>query len=302
MKKSVFLLIFMLTGLSCAQFTPPVIVSFSVSPSTISTGESATLIWNVAGADAVTIIPGPGNVSLAGMLTVNPSTTTIYVITASNSEGSISATTILVVSSSPQFVSQQPVQQQPAPSPPVIPLFTINPALIGPGQSATLRWNVMGATLVSIYPDIGNVPFSGSQQVKPFDTTTYTLTASNGSAQAIAAATVTLNQQLSPPPSILNFTIVPMSIYAGQPATLIWSTLRADSVSIDNGVGVVTISGSQSVSPFSTTTYTLTATNSSGAITSTTTVYVYSAPYLPTPYSPMPMPYPPIPYIGGPGD
>ncbi|MDA7881462.1 chitobiase/beta-hexosaminidase C-terminal domain-containing protein [Akkermansiaceae bacterium] len=57
-------------------------------------------------------------------------------------------------------------------------------------------------------------------------------------------------------------------------AELSWVVSNADAVSIDQGVGPVGNSGSQSVSPTGTTTYTLTATNSSGSLHATVTVGV----------------------------
>jgi len=64
------------------------------------------------------------------------------------------------------------------------------------GEPTTLSWQTTNATDVSI-DGIGAVQASGSQQVTPADSTTYTLTAkgAGGSQQATARVTVT-----SPPP------------------------------------------------------------------------------------------------------
>lgn len=67
--------------------TPPVVVTFSVSPAEIKTGESATLLWNVTGATSVTIDQGIGNVTVAGTKTVSPTKTTVYTLAATNSAG-----------------------------------------------------------------------------------------------------------------------------------------------------------------------------------------------------------------------
>jgi len=58
------------------------IASFTASPDTISLGDSATLSWEVTGADDVIIEPGIGPVGPAGTTGVSPGETTDYVITA----------------------------------------------------------------------------------------------------------------------------------------------------------------------------------------------------------------------------
>ena len=50
------------------------------------------------------------------------------------------------------------------------------------------------------------------------------------------------------------------SICIGQSANLSWSSVNATSVSIDQGIGSVSVSGNRSVSPTVTTTYTITLT------------------------------------------
>jgi len=75
-------------------------------------------------------------------------------------------------------------------------------------------------------------------------------------------------------PIVASFSSDSSSIIAGGSATLSWSILGADTISIDNGVGAVT--GTEtSVSPAETTTYTLTATDADGVEkTATTTINV----------------------------
>ena len=77
-------------------------------------------------------------------------------------------------------------------------------------------------------------------------------------------------------PIINSFSADSPSITAGESSTLSWSVTDATSVTIDNGVGTVALSGTTTVSPITTTTYTLTATNTAGSVTATTTVTVSS--------------------------
>jgi hypothetical protein len=76
---------------------------------------------------------------------------------------------------------------------PTINSFTVSPASISAGQKTTISWDVSGVTTVTIQPDIGTVGPSGSLQLSPPATTTYTLNASNeaGTATGSAALTVT---------------------------------------------------------------------------------------------------------------
>ena len=74
--------------------------------------------------------------------------------------------------------------------------FTATPATVERGKSTTLSWTVANATSVSIDQGIGAVPPSGSVQVTPEVTTTYTLTALGAGPAATAGLTVTVSQAL----------------------------------------------------------------------------------------------------------
>jgi PKD repeat protein len=78
--------------------TPPVVVTFSASPTEIKTGESATLLWNVTGATSVTIDQGIGDVTVADTKTVSPTKATTYTLTATNSAGTTNQSVTLTVS------------------------------------------------------------------------------------------------------------------------------------------------------------------------------------------------------------
>lgn len=152
--------------------------------------------------------------------------------------------------------------------------FDASPANISAGQTTTLTWIVQGATSVSINNGVGNVANSGSTQVTPSATTTYTLTATGPAGSITASATVTVGEGGVGNPQILRFEANPLSIQPGQQTTLSWTTTGANTVSI-SGVGAVTPNGSTSVSPTQTTTYTLTATSTDGrSVTSPITITV----------------------------
>lgn len=88
----------------------------------------------------------------------------------------------------------------PPPAKPMIASFAAEPSTIERGQSSTLRWATENATEVSIEPGIGTVSASGTRQVYPNDTTTYTLTAKGPGGTATSTATVTVTAPPPPPP------------------------------------------------------------------------------------------------------
>ncbi|MFC1841425.1 collagen binding domain-containing protein, partial [Thermodesulfobacteriota bacterium] len=70
----------------------------------------------------------------------------------------------------------------------------------------------------------------------------------------------------------------PESILKGNSSILTWQSANAETVSIDQGIGEVGLSGTLEVFPATTTTYTITAENSSDTATDSVTIYVTGAP------------------------
>jgi len=163
----------------------------------------------------------------------------------------------------------------PASSAPLIVSFTANPTTINAGQSSTLSWQVSNADTVSI-STLGSVALSGSQAVTPATTTTYILTATHGSQTATAQATVTVNSG-GGLPVIVSFAPNPATIDFGQSSSLQWVVQNATTVTIDNSIGTVGLTGSHSISPAATTSYTITATNAVGTVTAKTTLTVITS-------------------------
>ena len=82
----------------------------------------------------------------------------------------------------------------PAFRPPVINSFAASPETIDPGESATLSWDVSGATTVTISPAIDGAGSSsverGIEQVWPTITTIYRLTATNEAGSSVSSTTI----------------------------------------------------------------------------------------------------------------
>ena len=149
--------------------------SFTASPTSINSGSSSTLSWNISNATSVSINQGVGSVTSNNSTTVSPTSTTTYTLSASGPGGSLTRTaTVTVV--------------LPAPS----GTFTASPTSINSGSSSTLSWNISNATSVSIDQGVGSVATTGTRSVSPTSTTTYTLDASSAGGSLTRTATVTV--------------------------------------------------------------------------------------------------------------
>jgi phospholipase C len=240
-------------GLLPAQTPPVPTAAITASPATVAPGKTATLSWSTAYASTVTINNGIGVVAFSGSMPVTPATTTDYTITATSVNGTATSAATVTVQSTPPTAK-----------------LTAAPPTIMVGNSATLTWSTTNADTVTIDNGIGTVAASGSTTVSPMTTTTYTLTATGSGGTVTATATVTV-QELTPTAKI---SASPTTIKAGETSELTWTTSNATTVSIDQGIGIVSPSGTTTVSPTNTTQYTLTATGTGGTATAATTVTV----------------------------
>jgi sugar lactone lactonase YvrE len=199
---ALFALIFSLAGCGgsnnqATTSTPaaptPSVANFKASAASITAGDSVTLTWAASNATTVTIDNGVGTVTGASV-SVKPTKTTTYTLTAANSAGTkvTAAVTITVL------------------APPAITSFTasktlLTPATTGPAGT-TLSWVVSAGSTVSIDNSVG-AQTGTSVSVTPSATTTYTLTAAN-SIGGTVTATVTVGVRN-------NLTVLDGTAYAG---------------------------------------------------------------------------------------
>ncbi len=149
--------------------TPPTIVFFTPTPSSVQQGQSVQLSWKTENANDVSIDP-IGRVEGSSKV-VSPTKTTSYTLIARGPGGTARSESVTVAVS--------------APPPPPTPLakaasiddFEAGQDSIQKGQSTKLIWHTEDATDVSIDPGIGSVPARGSRQVTPSETTIYTIKA-----------------------------------------------------------------------------------------------------------------------------
>jgi hypothetical protein len=233
----------------------PVITSFTVSDSVITTGDTVTLSWTTTGTTngSRSINQGVGSVAASGSVTVTPPNgTTVYTLTANNcATKSVTATV--------------EVTAYPAPT---IDSFSNNPTIPDQDTQFTLTWSTSNATgSVSINQGVGsNLAQDGSAQITATVPTSgagsypgaptygdgyrdYTLTACN---PADSCVTSTLRVYVNPqPPNITLFQVEPQTINLGESVTFSYTTTYALTGSINNSVGSVTpiASGTKTFTP-----------------------------------------------------
>ena len=169
---------------------------------------------------------------------------------------------------------------EPSIAPPIVASFVAVPGTIVRGDSARLVWTVYGADSLVLSPSVGVVAGT-SIWVHPMSTSMYTLVALNRAGRDSAHTTVTVT--LPPLPVITSFVASADTIVGGAASVLSWDVTGADTVRIDQGIGI-TKGNLLRVQPITTTTYTLIAVNAGGPITATATVAVV------VPSSPPPSP------------
>jgi hypothetical protein len=188
----------------------PAVVSFSASPLVIATSGASTLSWNVTNASSVAITPGGVSTStLVGSITVSPTSTVSYLLTATSAGGTATSTVTVTVTNNP----------------PVVNTFTASPTAVLSDQPSTLSWNVSNALTASLDNNVGQVSAtSGSVTVNPEIPTTYTLTVSNSSGTTTAQVAVGI-RATSTPVILDDFSQGNRLNWTGNP---IWQTGDAD--------------------------------------------------------------------------
>jgi len=237
---------------------PPEIISFSINPSCINRGQTATLSWSVRYASNVSITGGGLNQSfsgspagvISGTLAVSPVADTTYTLTATGPSGSVQAQTTITV--------KQPF---------TIDSFAASTYCVTPGANVDLSWAITNAESANIN---GTAISStgGTLRVNPTATTTYTLSATRSGCSGPETITRAITVSVVPVPTA-TFSANPARIELGQSTSLQWTTTDATSANItpsptagsglSGPISVTPVpSGSLSVTPTQLGTYTYT--------------------------------------------
>lgn len=162
------------SGTWSIETTARPIVNISLSPSSIYTGNSATLSWSTS--FATTIVSSSfGASALSGSINVNPSTTTTYSLTVSGEGGQTSGSATLTVSPPPPTVS-----------------LNASPTSVAYNGNTTLTWSSSGATSV-VSSNFGAGSLNGNAtQYNLTSSKTYTITVTGAGGNATASAFVSV--------------------------------------------------------------------------------------------------------------
>ncbi len=176
-------------------------VNFSANPTTITSGDNATLTWTTNGITAVSFNQGITSTGLRGSVSVSPETTTIYTLTGTAGTSTIACPVTVTVetsggggggSSSPRCE------------------ISISKNKINLGDSATLRWDTTRASDIEILDSKNRVIvttedllstekgklFDGSIKVSPTTDTKYTLTAKRGSREKVCTVSIDVENEV----------------------------------------------------------------------------------------------------------
>lgn len=283
--------VFRLAPSAFSPSPPAPTVSLSVSPTTIQRGQSAVLSWSSANTTSRTIDQGIGSVGVSGSQSVSPTATTTYVINVSGPGGTKEASVTLTVI--------EPPPPPPLPLPPDInfsatvtsgqaPLAVNFTAVNSGGPVTSYTWSFGDGT------EANTADVSVSRTYTAVGTYSVSVSASGpgGSDTETKTNLISVSNPPPPPPpplpSTISLTVSPTTIQRGQSAVLSWSSSNTDSRTIDQGIGSVGVSGSQSVSPTVTTTYTASVTGSGGSKEVSVTLTVTEPPPPPPPPPPSP--------------
>jgi hypothetical protein len=242
----------------------PEILRFAADPDTIQRGDRIELCYETLRAKQAIIDPVIGRIAVGSdCVTVTPSATTTYTLTATSRTGEQVQrnTTITVID-----------------LPPKILFFSPNSSTLTFGQQGQLCYGVADASSATIAPPVGSVAAVPKDcvAIAPQKTTTYTLTATNSQGRSAQQST-TVTVLPAPPPKITFFNVDPLK---NGTFRLCYGVTDANRAEISN-IGSVPVLPEHCLPPLkqpsNATQYTLTVTGIDGSqITQTVTVLGYA--------------------------
>ena len=244
---------------------PPVITLAEVVPQNAEAGQPVTVRWQVTNARNIELRPFGVQVDPSvGEYTFPdgfPENTTVTIVASNMLRSTKETLNIQVVN----VVTD-----------PVIVEWSVFPTDVTLGQEVTIRWSVTNADSVTLQP-FGTVDASGERKDTPQQTQTYTLIASNQGRTIQKAQQVIVATPAPDAPEVTSFTVTPTTAVEGSSSTiqLAWETNKADTVTIEPGLGPVGLSGSRDVPvPATDTVYTLVAKGPGGEVQAQVQVHV----------------------------
>ncbi|MCP4715393.1 MAG: hypothetical protein GY868_09765, partial [Deltaproteobacteria bacterium] len=172
-----------------------VAVSINALPAVIEEGQTSILSWSAENAESIVIDHDIGDVADEGSIDVSPVETTTYIITAVNGDIVAQDSVTIVVAG-------------PTPLPPIQPSVTLTADIttIISGSAAVLSWNSENAvtaglkyTSRGIQKVIGRVDLNGTLEVRPTNTTVYTITVAGMGGAQESSIIINVKSQTKPP-------------------------------------------------------------------------------------------------------
>ena len=208
----------------------PYINFLTAEPAVVTPGGASVIRWSVSNAQSVigsydsTVIPLPAT----GSGTVRPTRTTVYTVSASNGASTVSATVTVTVGAGGAAEEPTTVEEESGTAGlPVFDSLTVTPSTIDPGGTAQFSYSVSNATSLSLTSPTGTkslTSMSGTVNVSPISTSTYTFTATNAVGNTVRTMAVNVNG----PPVAEGITVAP------EPETVNLARLTAESGSINS--------------------------------------------------------------------
>jgi hypothetical protein len=255
----------------------PEIVSFSANPSSIQTGGTTTLSWDVTGVDVsdCSLWDSEDNYSMndttgsiESRALIENETFHIYCENSCNDSDEASATVTVISVSAPTLT------------------LTATPGSVVSGDATTLKWTPTNATSCTASGDWsgGKDATNGthSESTGPLTANkTYSMTCMGAGGDVTKSVTVSVTAAPNPAPT-LTFYASPTAILEGDASMLSWWTTDATSCEASGDwTGVRDTSGAESTGVLTAgKTYTLTCAGSGGSVTKTVSVSVYGVPSL----------------------
>ncbi|RJQ34243.1 peptidoglycan-binding protein [Candidatus Parcubacteria bacterium] len=166
------------------------VVSFDVTPPSITEGQYVTISWNAINATGCTGTNFNTARATQGAMSVYPVETTTYSIACTGTGGTKRAS---------KRVTVVPDTQAPAAS------LSASPSSVVPGQTATLIWTSSNATMCTGNNFQTNGSTSGSANVAPQTDTTYVVTCVGPRGEATARMTIVIDTSWPPEMTIHEF-------------------------------------------------------------------------------------------------
>jgi len=245
-------------------------VTLNANPTSIQNGESSLLSWSSSNTTSCTASGAwSGSQFTNGGLTVFPTTTSTYTLSCTGAGGTASDSVTISVNagSTPPTVS-----------------ISASPTTITDSESSLLTWTSSNATSCTASGSwLGSKPTSGSLNVFPGSTRTYTLSCTGTGGTAADSVTITVNSGSGAP--TVSISASPTTIFDNESSLLSWSSTNATScVASGAWLGSKSTSGSLNVFPGSTRTYTLSCTGPGGTTLNSVTITVSASAPPPTVY------------------